>query len=98
MGAGILRGVGSEVDWRAVLIMMPAERSGFMPESTVRADGGAARGRGMIICAAIAAVAFRSNAGPTSNVWNGGSGDWNNAANWSTGVVPNAPDADVLID
>src|SRR5580700_6995600 len=32
------------------------------------------------------------------DIWNGGTGNWSNAANWSTGIVPNGPTADVRID
>lgn len=30
--------------------------------------------------------------------WTGGAGDWSNAAKWSTGSVPNAATADVIVD
>ena len=32
------------------------------------------------------------------DVWAGGTGNWSNAANWSSGVVPNGPTVDVRID
>src|SRR5580700_8390803 len=32
------------------------------------------------------------------DIWNGGTGNWSNAANWSTGFVPNGPTVDVRID
>src|SRR5947209_7796561 len=58
------------------------------------------RGRAIAFYAAVAAAVagVRTDAAPTTNIWNGGTGDWQNPTNWSTGVVPNALDADVFID
>src|SRR3989442_5392066 len=43
------------------------------------------------------AVLFDENTVAATVSWVGGSGDWNLAANWSTGALP-GPDDDVLID
>src|SRR6266550_1648120 len=77
-----------------------------MAKLGVQPEKGAARDtkarRGMLVCAAVAAAAAAAmppnSVAGTTNIWNGGPGDWQNPANWSTGVVPNAPDADVFID
>jgi hypothetical protein len=36
--------------------------------------------------------------GYAQDVWLGGTGNWSNAADWSTGIVPNSPTVDVRID
>jgi hypothetical protein len=54
-----------------------------------------------IIAAAAAAapIAFHTlSASATDVIWNGGSGAWSTASQWSTGTAPNAANVDVYID
>jgi hypothetical protein len=51
-------------------------------------------------CAAAAAAVtlLDQRSASAQTIWNGGTGNWNTAANWSTGTFPNGSTTNVLID
>src|SRR5437762_13653085 len=49
------------------------------------------------VCTSAALASISTKLLAATDVWNGGTGSWNSAANWSGGI-PNSSTVDVLID
>ena len=66
-----------------------ASVDGAIPVTRLRRAPRRWRRRGVVLLASLAALQTARVAHGQTDTWNGGDGDWNVAANWSSGV-PNA--------